>query len=150
MMFCWRYAYITVLLLATTIRQSRRADFVPMHNSKTQKHIQTDKQNYIETLHRHTDRSTLHPCLRMKYYAFFVSTAKLLLLWLVMCICPIMWKNNIHKTGKVEIRKVLYCRERRTEPQPQVTRTKHFHIVWMCGFWDMQTDIHTHKQTRWS
>jgi len=41
-----------------------------------------------------------------------------------------------------------YCRQRTTEPRPQITCTENVDEIWMCGFWDMRaTDRQTNKHT---
>ena len=88
------------------------------------------------------------------------------MLWLSVSVCPfvchlancakhmrriwfwpirsIMWKHDvIHKIG---VRTFLHCRQRRTKPRPQVTRTENL-WNWDVWLWDMRADRQRGRQT---
>ena len=54
---------------------------------------------------------------------------------------------NMTSSTKPEVHNVLHCRQRRSEPRPQVTCTEKFGEVCMCGFWDTRADRQTDKET---
>ena len=62
----------------------------------------------------------------------------LLSLYLPLC-------ENMTSSTKAEVLNVLYCRQKRTEPRPQVTCTNNFMKFERLSFWDMRANIQTYR-----
>jgi len=64
----------------------------------------------------------------------FSHTFNLVLFVRICMPCPIMWKMS--SSTKPEVHNILHCRQKRTEPRPQVTCTENFmkfgHVVYLC------------------
>ena len=58
-----------------------------------------------------------------------------------------LWVNMI-SSAKPEVHEILHCRQKKTEPRPQVTCNWNFHGVWTRRSWDMRADRQTDIQTR--